>query len=231
MKNIIFLFGFVMIISGCTINKAITYPTADIPINPDKSLKNIILSVEDFTDGRKEHEHNLILFNNKRDCEIDEKRLCINAERHYKTEPVAKQLSIRLLHHFKKRFSFKKVVANTVDKSTIDYYITGKVSSFYGVQEFSMTAKAGTYFGLIGVLATMNIHTPGKIIVEITDLKIYDKHGQVVKDMGTFSRHYEGDFLVDAECFKIYEHINAKLKEYYTELTELIENELKLIVN
>jgi phenylpyruvate tautomerase PptA (4-oxalocrotonate tautomerase family) len=225
MKIKIILIGLVTVFSSCTINKTITYSTKDIQSNQDQKLSKIIFDVEEFTDKRKDSSDNGIFYVNPRKCKLDGQQVCINSERHYKKEPVPRQITHMLVEHLNKKNSFKTVVMNK--KDTADYYISGNLTKFYGKQGFSTAAAVGAQFGLIGALATAGAKTKGKIIFEITDLKIYDKKNQVVKDIGTFRKEYEGDFPADAYCWCIFDNVNAKLKEYFTELIGTIETELK----
>ena len=132
-----------------------------------------------------------------------------------------------LVEHLNKRNSFQAVLINK--KDTANYYITANLTKFYGKQKFSSSAAVGSQFGLIGALASAGAKTNGKIIFEITDIKIYNINNQVIKDIGTFKREYEGEFPADAYCFCIYDNVNAKLKDFLSELITVIETEIKNI--
>jgi phenylpyruvate tautomerase PptA (4-oxalocrotonate tautomerase family) len=218
------ILGLAIFFTSCTINKAITYQTKDIQRKQDEKLSNIILNIEEFADKRNEISDNEIFYTNPRQSKINGQQVCINSERHYKKSPASRQISNMLVEHLKKRNSFKTVVLNK--KDTADYYISGNLTHFYGKQGFSTAAAAGAQFGLIGAVATAGAKTKGKIIFEIADLKIYDKNNQFVKDLGTFKKEYEGEFHADAYCWCIFDNVNAKLKDYFTELITTIETEL-----
>lgn len=225
MKRKILLFGLVAILTSCKINKPIAYKTKDVQSNTDDKLSKIILDIEEFSDKRKDNANNDIFYTKPKQCKLNGRQVCINSEQHYKKHPVTKQFSGMLVEHLKTRNSFKTVVLNK--KDTADYYIVGNLTSFYGKQDFSTAAAVGAQFGLIGAVATAGATTEGKIIFEITDLKIYDKNNQIVKDIGTFKKEYEGDFSADAYCWCIFDNVNLKLKEYFTELITTIEAEIK----
>ena len=99
--------------------------------------------------------------------------------------------------------------------------------NFYGTQNFSTKAAIGAQFGLIGAVATAGVKTEGKIIFEINDVKIYDKNNQIIKTIESFKREYEGDFPADAYCWCIFQNVNTKLKEYFSEFITTVETEIK----
>ena len=107
-----------------------------------------------------------------------------------------------------------------------DYYLTGTLNSFYAEQEFSAGAAVGASFGLLGAIATAGIKTPGKIIIDISDLKLYKKDGTLVKDFGNFYKEYEGDFKADASCWCAYWNANLMLKDFNTYLIEKIRTDM-----
>lgn len=227
MKTKIIIIALMAICLSCTVNKKITYKLNDIQSNSDRKLSKIILDIEEFTDKRKDNSDNSILFVNAKQCKLDGQQVCINSEKHYKKESVTLQITSMFVEHLNKRNSFQTVLINK--KDTANYYITANLTKFYGKQKFSSSAAVGAQFGLIGALASAGAKTNGKIIFEITDIKIYNKNNQVIKDLGTFKREYEGEFPADAYCFCIYDNVNAKLKDYLSELIMVIETEINNI--
>ena len=225
MKTTATLIALATLFSSCTINKKIVYKTTDIQLNEEPKLSSIVLNIEEFSDKRKDYAENTFLFESLKDFSDKEKMFCINAERHYKKSPVSKQISDLLVQHVSKTGSFKSVVLN--NKDSADYSVRGNLAYFYGKQDYSMAALVGSAFGLIGAIATANETTDGKIIFELTDLKIYDKNNQVVADIGTFRKEFVGEMHADASCWCIYNNINTKLKVYFTQLISLIETELE----
>jgi hypothetical protein len=107
-----------------------------------------------------------------------------------------------------------------------EYYVTGILQCFYGEQEFSVGKLVGAQFGLIGALATSNITTPARIRIEIEQLKLFKKLGELVKDFGSFGRSYNQRLDVDAYCWCIFYHVNESLKEFNTEIIEKMRTEL-----
>lgn len=227
MKTKTIIIALITICISCTVNKRISYKTKDIQSNSDLKLSKIILDIEEFTDKRKDNTDNEIFYVNGRQCKLEGQRVCINSEKHYKNETVTLQITRMLVDHLNKRNSFKAVVKDK--KDTANYYITGNLTKFYGKQGFSSAAAVGAQFGLIGALASSGAKTKGKIIFEITDIKIYNKNNQLIKDLGTFKKEYEEDFSADANCFCIYNNVNIKLKDYFSSLISTIETEIKNI--
>jgi len=161
---------------------------------------------------------------NPRETVINKKRMCINSEKHYNKEAVVSQMTRLMVKHI----NSAKLFTNASYNENIDsvYYLTGTLNSFYGEQEFSVGAVVGAQFGLIGALATANLTTAGKIVIEISDLKLFRKDSILVKDFGNFYKEYNGDFKVDAYCWCIYGNINEKLKDFNTKLIEKLRTDL-----
>jgi len=224
MKTTLSLFSLTLIFFGCSINKPVVYSLKDIESSQVQSTSNIILDIEELIDKRKEKPENRILFNNSQIENLEGRQICINSEKYYKKEPVSRQVTRMLVTHLNKRKSFRKVVMGR--KDTADYYVQGNLSGFYGRQGFSKAALAGSQFGLIGALATAGLKTEGRIVFEISDLKIYNKNNQIVKDLGTFRKEYLGEFPVDGYCWCIYNNVNTQLKQYFSDLVATIETEI-----
>lgn len=137
---------------------------------------------------------NDILFITPSLIEIDKKKFCINAERYYNKAPVVNQMSQIFVKHANKAQLFTN--ASYKESINEDYYLTGTLNSFYGKQEFSERAAEevqtmGVLFGTIGgaiAAESVNAKTPGTIIIDISDLKLFKKDGTLVKDFGNFNR-------------------------------------------
>ena len=67
-------------------------------------------------------------------------------------------------------------------------YFTGTINCFYGQEGFSTAAMVGAQFGLLGALVTAGAKSPGKIIIEIADMKLFKNDGTLVKDFGNFNK-------------------------------------------
>lgn len=214
-----------IILSSCTMNQKISYSTKNIQTIYDDKLSNLVIDIEEFTDHRRDNPNNEILFVKSKQTSVEGKQKCINSEKNYKNEPVTRQLTQILVNHMNLRNSFKKVVLNK--KDTANYYIKADLRNFYGTQNFSTKAAIGAQFGLIGAVATAGVKTEGKIIFEINDIKIYDKNNQIIKTIESFKREYEGDFPADAYCWCIFQNVNTKLKEYFSEFITTVETEIK----
>lgn len=225
MKTKTILFAILTVLSSCTINQKISYPTKDIKGNQNQKLSALVLDIEEFSDHRKNNPDNEILFTSSKQTTIDRKSRCINSEKNYKNETVTLQLTRMLAEHMNSRNTFSKVVIN--NKDTADYYIKADLRSFFGKQAFSTAAAVGAQFGLIGALATAGVKSDGKITFEINDIKIYNKKNQIVKTIDSFKREYQGDFPADAYCWCIFRNVNDKLKDYYSELISTVETEIE----
>ena len=129
-----------------------------------------------------------------------------------------------MVEHFNKANLFSKAFYDRNEES--NYYLTGTLNRFYCEQEFSTAAAVGASFGLIGAIATAGIKTPGKIIIDISDLKLYRKDGTLIRDFGDFRKMYKNEFKADANCFCVYWNINTKLKDFNTDLIKVIRNDM-----
>lgn len=222
MKNLVLLS--LLFLIGCTVNQKIVYRTDDLSAPQTIIPIPAMVEVRIFEDNRVNVEENAILFNNPRQMKLNGKQTCINSEKHYKKDSVVNQISKIMVDHFNKARLFSMSFYNQSQPS--DYYLTGTLNSFYCEQEFSTGAAIGASFGLIGALATAGIKTPGKIIIDISDLKLYKKDGILVKDFGNFYKEYKDDFKADANCWCAYWNANEMLKDFNTHLIEKIRNDL-----
>lgn len=218
MKKIFLLLP--LFLAGCTVSQKIVYKTDDI--SASQTIKPIPANVEIrvLKDNRASLNENAILFTNPNETRFEGKLTCINAEKHYKKDSVASQITRLMVEHFNKAKLFEMTFYG--QSSYSDYYITGTLNSFYGEQQFSKAAAAGSRFGLIGALATAGVKTPGKIVIDISDLKLFKQDGTLIKDFGNFYKEYKDDFRVDAYCWCIYSNVNEKLKDFNTHLIEKI---------
>ncbi len=222
MKILLFLAPLFLI--GCTISQKIVYKTDDVQVPQTVKTIPAIVEVRIFEDNRANFEKNAILFDNPKQIKLNGKQTCINSEKHYRKDTVVNQLSKILVDHFNKARLFKMSYYNKSQHS--DYYLTGTLNSFYAEQEFSTGAAVGASFGVLGALATTGIKTPGTIIIDISDLKLYKKNGVLVKDFGNFYKEYNDDFKADAYCWCAFWNASLMLKDFNTYLIEKIRTEM-----
>ena len=120
-----------------------------------------------------------------------------------------------------------QTVVYTNYKENTDYYLEAKIKYLYGIQKFSTAAMVGAQFGLIGALATASAKTNGTIIIELTDIKLFDKQNNLIASIDAFRKEYEGEFPADANCFCIYQNVNQQLQVFNDELIGLLALELQ----
>ena len=209
---------------GCTVSQKIAYKTDDLSVSETVGTIPAMVEVRILEDNRANVEENTVLFNNPRQIKLNGKKTCINSEKHYAKDPVVSQITKIMVDHFNKARLFEM---SFYDKSPdSNYYLTGTLNSFYSEQEFSTGAAVGASFGLIGALATAGIKTPGEVILDISDLKLYKKDGTLIKDFGNFYKEYKNDFKADAACWCVYWNANDMLKDFNTHLIEKIRNDM-----
>jgi hypothetical protein len=188
----------------------------------------IMIEVKILEENRANIIENQVLFNNKRQLRIDGKMNCINAERHYKKDSVAGQITRSMVNHFNAVKLFKMTFFE--HSQFAEYYLSGTLNSFNAQQGFSQAAAVGAQFGLIGALATAGVKTPGTIVIDISDLKLYKKDGTLVKDFGSFYKEYKDEFRADAHCWCAYWNANEMLKDFNNHLVEKIRSDLSNLV-
>jgi len=222
MKKLLLLLPLFLI--GCTVSQKIVYKIDDL--SASQTTKTIPMKVEIrvSNDNRANINENSILFSKTNQTKVEGKPYFINAEKYYKKDSVASQITRIMVEHFNKAKLFEMTFYGQSNYS--DYYITGTLNSFYGEQKYSSAAAVGSQFGLIGALATANAKTPGKITIDISDLKLFKKDGTFIKDLGSFYKEYKDDFAVDAYGWCIYRNVNEKLKDFNTHLIEKIRSDL-----
>jgi len=222
MKKLLLLLPLFLI--SCTVSQKVIYKTDDISASLTTKTIPIKVEIRVLNDNRANVNENSILFTNPLQTKLEGKPYFINAEKNYKKDSVASQITRILVEHFNKAKLFDMTFYGKNNYS--DYYMTGTLNSFYGEQKYSSAAVVGSQFGLIGALATAKAKTPGKIIIDMSDLKLFKKDGTLVKDLGNFYKEYKDDLSVDAYGWCIYRNVNEKLKDFNTHLIEKIRAEM-----
>ena len=224
MKNLVFCFCVLMMVS-CKPYQKIVYNTDKLKALETNRVNNISLSVQTFEDIRSQSDDNALhLTAQQWKAKINGKQSCINSEVLYKTS-APEQITAIFAQHLAKKMPQIRVFTN--QKEHADYYLEAKVKHFYGIQKFSTSAAVGAQFGLIGALATASAKTLGTIIIELTDIKVFDKQNNLIISVGDFRKEYEGEFPADAYCCCIYQNINQKLSEFNDELIGLLSLEFQ----
>lgn len=224
MRNFVFCFCVLLIVS-CKPAQKIVYNTDKFQALDIERNVNLSLSVQTFEDIRSQSDINAAhLVTQQWKTKINGEQSCINSEVLYKT-PAAEQMTAIFAQHLAKKIPQIRVFTN--QKETADYYLEAKVKHFYGIQKFSKTAAVGAQFGLIGALAAAGAKTQGTIIIELTDIKIFDRQSNLIASFGDFRKEYEGEFPADANCYCIYQNVNQKYSEFNDELISLLSLEIK----
>lgn len=222
MKKILWFWPLLFI--GCTVSQKIAYKTADLEVTQPVKTIPMRVDIRVLEDNRAAFDANGLLFTNPRQVRIDKKNYCINAEKHYAKDTVVTQLTKLMTDHFNQAQLFEKAFYGNSNQG--DYYLTGTLNSFYGKQEFSKKAAVGAQFGLIGALATSGAKSPGEVVIELADIRLYKNDGTLVKDFGTFYKEYNDDFSADTACWCIFGNINELLRDFNTQLVEKIRSEM-----
>lgn len=237
MKNFLYVlsWGILLLSMGaCFPAQKIAYDTEKIPKH-ESFNPNVFLSVQTFNDVRNESEQNTVFLTaTSQEAKLNGNRLCINVEKHYKkVAPVAEQMAKMLAMHILKKECFSFAVANNRDVT--NYYITADLVRFSGMQKYSNAAAVGAGFaggfgligGVVAGIATAGIKTKGTIVIELSDITIYNADGNQVAKIGNFRKEYDGNFPVSSDCTCIYQNVNQKLREFNEDLAQIIWEELK----
>jgi hypothetical protein len=228
LRNIVLLIPFLL--TGCSLTQKISYETKDLGAYNKTGAIPIAVEVRMFTDTRAEVPEHKVVFTKKSNEVVlddewhDDKRYCVNVERHYKKDSVSAEVTGMLVKHINQTKLFSRASYQGDEKC--DYYLVGNLRSFYGEQEYSYKAAVASQFGLIGAVVASTATTPGTIRIELTDLKLFKKSGELVKDMGNFSKLYSEELSADAHCWCIYWNMNEKLKDFNSHLVAKIKNDL-----
>jgi len=222
MKIIVYFISLFCLMS-CSGTKTISYKKENL--KPFDEYIPITVEIKELVDLRKDNVIGRYQYSMDKKEKLEGKNICINSEKHYKKETVGAQISQQIAEHFESVRLFKETTFGNINNA--DYYITGNIMYFYGEQNFSQKAQVGSQFGLIGALATSGTKTPGKVIIELSDLNLYKKNGTLVKNIGDFRQEYQEDMPADGYCWCIYDNVNQKLKDFNDELSEKIKAELK----
>jgi hypothetical protein len=210
-----------VMLTGCALNHKIRYNLNDINPSGNASLKSVSLSVEPFSDERKNNAEDEILFTSGRLTSFQGKAVYVNSEKHYKNPSVSRQIAVAVANHMNKRAAFNSVMVSS--RAAADFYLAGNLKEFYGMQGYSNGAAIGAQFGLIGALATLGIKTDATIRICFSDLKIYAKNGTLVRNLGEASDFCNELLPVDSSGWCIYRNVNTKLKNVVERLAEEVE--------
>ena len=240
----LFLLLFPLLLISCSSNKYvwINYSVNNVPMPAKMEPIPINVNFHILSDNRANIEDNKILFAQSHMLAIDGKEFCVNSEQYYRKDSVVTQISRLFVKHANKVKLFTQTSLN--ENINNGYYLSGTLNNFYGKQEYptatntitttdnsaANVAVAGALLGgVVGGLmesSAYEIKTPGKIIIEMSDLKLVKNNGALVKDFGVFFQEYKGYFKVDGNCGCIYENVNVMLKDFHAKLIEKIREEL-----
>jgi hypothetical protein len=234
---------FFLLLTSCVQKFPIYYNTSYIkPITKEPIPISVNIGV--FTDLRKENVENDILFSNYNPLFIDDEMYCINSEFQYNRGAVAYNLSKQMAEHFGKAGIFKTTVFNR--KEVADYTLVGAINQFYGVQHYDKEFDeilSDTEQDARVLVSTFNYaaeslnknysvrysvfySSPVVFYYDISDLKLIDKNGNVVMELGGFEKKYVIKYPLDTNCSYIYLHVNNQLRIFIDEILYIIYKDI-----
>ncbi|MCQ2124032.1 MAG: hypothetical protein MJZ25_07590 [Fibrobacter sp.] len=212
---VLVVLGFVL--TGCGPTRRIIYDDSEI-LPMDQTLPYSI-NIDIMDDRSNGDSLSTLPLRLDREDVFDDTRRCLNAENEY-ADIVIEKINSSLVSHFKRARLFEDVGLD----DDYEFSLKGKLSTFFGYQDFSWGTAIAANFGLIGALFSSGNTTPGVITIEIKNLRIVDKERKVVKKYGDFKRVYSEEYPIDAYCWYIFSHVNDALKKFNEELTEFISS-------
>jgi hypothetical protein len=226
---ILVIAGIFLGLTGCaSLHSNIKYDLDDIKESTNKQLKEVVLDVRAFEDARKSVPENAILFSESYDdyyLKVGEVEHCVNKESIYSLNKmdVPSQISTIISKHLNKRGALKSVTEDNKETQA-DYYLTGKLTRFYGQQEYVQGSKgAAIIFGAIGALGAMSVEKPLMVEIEFVDLAVYKNDGQLLADIGRVYGKFEEERTGGNKCENLYRHVNEKLRHVIDKLADKIE--------
>lgn len=221
MKTLFYL-GALVIMIGCIPKQNIGYTTESlypifemtIPIN---------VEVKELVDMRNDISISLeILDSSKTNSGKNGAIVCVNDDRYYKKDKVTAQISQQIVDHFNAEKLFDISTYNKDEEA--NYYLTGNLTQFYGEQQ--MPKAVTSQFGLVGVLGAPVEQTPAIIVIEVSDLRLFKKTGELVCNLGDYRKVYQENLDGNGYNWSIYRNMNDKLKEFNFGLTDKIRMDL-----
>lgn len=212
-------------LTSCMVKHRVSYDTRKVMVDPALSPLDYIVYIKPFQDIRKDEIENHPYFNKPRTTRINNKDVCINAEKGYPKDSIAVDMARAMAAHFNQAKLFRMTVGGP--STYIQHYITGKLVYYQGTQKYSYGAMVGAQFGLLGALATAGIQSAGKIRIKLTDLALYTSKGELVAEFGDLEHEKEGDLPVDSACMKIYQNVDNAFMEFNDLLVEKIRAKLQ----
>ncbi|GFO56840.1 hypothetical protein GMSM_38470 [Geomonas sp. Red276] len=227
--QVIWTVSLAILLAACMPRQSIQYPVTDIVAVPDSPFDKAILAVKPFQDGRKP------LMTNCPDMGVgqiqkDGKTFYYNCDNSYKTDSVTREISAMMVAHLKESHLFKDVLlADSAVPSDADYLLTGQVSKFDGLKEYSSGAVVAAQFGLLGALVNLAQNNPYEGTTVLDDVKLIRLKDNSVIWSGQITGHIEGTDTVDPSGWSCYTKANLSLREANGNLVNsLVRHEVSL---
>lgn len=246
-----FLFSLISILfSGCYSAYQIQYRTENIQPVSETSLP-ISVDMRILKDIRKDDKQNIKMFKQDKFHYNNGKRYCINAEENYAADQIPERLTELIVNHFNKAKLFKRTYFK--QSAEANYYLAANLKKFYGEQEYHNTKYEQNssinsngdvcynsfIFSNEEKIVQINkgkkvsegeqgYKTPGKIIIELSDVRLYRKSdNKLIEDFGDFKIKTNDEFFAYGFCWCIYDHVSIVFSQFNTEFSKIIYEYLK----
>lgn len=212
-KSIMLAVGIIMpLMFGCTITQPVKYDLKDVSkVSQVSPYAGYTLSIREFKDMRqpaaKEGK-----WNAPATVQRNNAAWFYNSADHYKNGAVAPSVGEMMAKHLEMAGVFKSVCFNCDAAAKTDLILEGKIARFDGFKQSSTAAKAGTYFGLVGVLATAGVKSKYEAATVLSDLKLMKADGTVIWQ-GSSDGSIQGEDYADAAGWSVYAKANESLKK------------------
>jgi hypothetical protein len=204
----------ILFVSGCAVNKKIAYPVADIaPISSDRFSSSVVM-VKPLVDERHpvakagETTRPAMV---KRD---DSNWWFYNSDDHYRSEPVAAQVTRMLIEHLNASHLFQN--ARPYDdnaRSEAQWMLEGRITTFDAYKQRSMATQVGAQFGLIGALFTSGVQSEFEATTVLSNMKLTNTATNEVIWEGAARSTIRGMDSADPYGWAVYAVANASLKQ------------------
>lgn len=199
--------------------------SANDPIAPAEGARlEVALRVLQFNDSRRSGPGHEVLFLDTNEPKVDGKRRCVNGEKWYEPNAVAREVSEGIAHHIQRRGLIEVVGANARERPRFSLH--GNIRALYGIQDYHWGSAIGAGFGLIGAAATAKNKSLGRVYIELNDLKLLDARGRQVASLPPVVVNFEGAMPIDAYCVATYTNVKEHFRRAAEQLAVKVEREL-----
>ena len=203
----------VALLCGCSITQPVKYDLKDASkVSQGSAYSGYTVSVRELKEMRKPAAKEGA-WNAPATVQRNNASWFYNSADHYSNGVVSPGVSEMLAKHLDASGLFKSACFNCDKTTGADLILDGKIVRFDGFKESSASAKAGTYFGVVGVLATAGVKSKYEATTVLSDLKLIKADTGAVLWQGAADGSIQGEDYADAAGWSVYAKANESLKK------------------